>query len=70
VLTAPNAEVANVVFAEVRALLGGYSGVERFGRAEVGLDVGDALILIGQYRAALRCYRVDQLGENEYSIAS
>src|SRR5262249_32479238 len=43
VLTPPNAEVTNVVFAEVRELLGEYSGVDRFGVAVAGLNIGDAL---------------------------
>jgi hypothetical protein len=70
VLSAPNAEVTNVVFAEVRQLLGDYAGVQRFGDAAHGLHIGDALTLIGQYREALRRYRVEQLGENESKIAS
>jgi hypothetical protein len=57
------------VFQQVQVLLDEHSILVSCARVqESGITAGDALLTIGHYRAALRTYRVEVLGENPFKL--
>lgn len=63
-------KLANAILCDALEFLSGYEPAARLELIDASdpLTHSDAMILVGQYRACLRSYRVNVLGENQYAV--
>lgn len=63
-----SAAILNIVCGEVRKLLDAQQYTYTLRPAEITMTHADAMLLLGNYKSAIRSFRIERLGENPYGL--